>query len=99
MAVFCVTNVRLMYGEAVELRIRLVDGATNTWQREPVYQDASTVANWILAGDDVYLLFPIAGGHVLGPRLKVKTMPGGVKTVEVDGEAVEGRRLQDMPKF
>lgn len=99
MAVFCITEVRLEHGEPVAVCMGQVDGSTNTWKTQPAQALASTAADRILAGDDVYLLFPVTGGHVLGPKLKAKTMPGGIETVEVDGEPTIGRSLQDMPTF
>ena len=77
---------------------RSVDGATNSWAGQPGQFEAHEVANLIAVGDEIFSIFIVPGGTVLGPKFRVVVYPGGAEGIELEAD-IEGRRVQDLVLF
>lgn len=99
MALYGLTAVHLNEsGRVMRARMQRTDGATNSWVGQPGEFEAHEVANFIATGDDVFSIFIVPGGTVLGPKFRRVVYAGGTEGIELEAE-VEGRRLQDLILF
>lgn len=96
MATYIVTGVhRNALGRVNRGAMQRVNTATNQAEGPSVLMQAHEIANHLAVGDDVFAVFIVPGGTVLGPRFS--------QVVDLDGhegvilsEDIEGRRLEDM---
>jgi len=71
MALYGLTGVRMdTRGRISRARMQRADGATNQWLGEPGEYEAHEIANFIATGDEVYSIFVVTGGTVLGPKFR-----------------------------
>ena len=75
-----------------------VNGATNEWTGQPYEYDADEVANRIVAGDEIYSIFIVPGGAVLGPKFRRWVYQNGDEGIELEQD-IEGRRARDLVLF
>lgn len=100
MALYGVTALRFDEGGVLKrLKIGLVDGAIPAWAGPIREVSVLDVVDLMTTGDVVYLIFPVEGLTVTGPKLAVRSHANGVEYLIEEGEPAVGRRLQDMPKF
>jgi hypothetical protein len=85
-------------GRVTQARMQQVNGATNSWIGQPGQFEAHEVANLIAIGDDVYSIFIVPGGTVLGPKFRVAVYQHSEEGIELENN-VEGRRVQDLLLF
>ena len=99
MALYGLTAVHLdASGRVTRARMQLINGATNSWIGQPGEFEAHEVANRIAIGDDIYSIFIVEDGTVLGPKFRHVVYAGGTEGIELETD-VEGRRLQDLVLF
>lgn len=71
-----------------------------TWAFDPEEDEVVSVVEALHAGDDVCTAFPVPGGTVLGPHVKMTVYPDGVEGIEtLDQDHHPGRTLYDLPTF
>ncbi len=85
-------------GRVTQARMQQADGATNTWLGQPGQFEAHEVANLIAIGDNVYSIFIVPGGTVLGPKFRRIVYAQGAEGIELEAD-VESRRVQDLILF
>ena len=67
MALYGLTSVHINnHGRVVRVVMQGVNGATNEWLGQPAEFEADEVANLIALGDEVFSIFIVPGGTVLG---------------------------------
>ena len=99
MAIYGLMAVRLNdAGRVTQARMQRADGATNSWLGQPGQFEPNEVANLIATGDEVFSIFIVPGGTVLGPKFRRVVYTGGAECIELEAD-VEGRRLQDLILF
>jgi hypothetical protein len=99
MEMLAVTAVRLRGGRQQAFMLGRVNTDTNRWVADPKPLETSEVVDLLLSGDKIGTIFPTDGETVPGPMLRVHTFDNGVETVTTDGEPVDGRRVEDLPRF
>lgn len=100
MALYGVTAVRFDDdGKLVRLNLGRIDGSIPAWDGPIKEASVLDVVDLATTGDAVYLIFPVEGLTVHGPKLVVKSHSDGVEYLVEEGDPVQGRRLQDMPTF
>jgi hypothetical protein len=99
MEMLAVTAVRVRNGRQEAFMLGRVNTATNRWIADPKPLETLEVVDLLLSGDKIGTIFATAGGTVAGPMLRVHTHDDGVETVTADGEPIEGRRVEDLPRF
>jgi hypothetical protein len=99
MALYGLTAVHIdPRGRIARARMQRADGATNHWVGQPREFEAHEVANMIAAGDEIFAVFIVPGGTVLGPRFRLAVYEHGVEGIELEQD-VEGRGVQDLILF
>lgn len=102
MATYAITAVRVNQNtqRADMARIRLVNGKENKWAGPFIEVPVTEVVDKLMGGDEVYVIFPINGQTVLGPKLEVRVFPHGIEGIEVQNPSENiGRTIGDLPKF
>lgn len=99
MALYGLTAVHIdQHGRLERAVMQLADGATNTWLGHPEVFEDHEVANLIAVGDDIFSVFIVPGGTVLGPKFRRVVRHNGAEGIELEHD-VEGRRIQDLILF
>lgn len=100
MALYGVTALRFdENGRLDRLKIGRIDGSVPAWDGPIRVATVLEVVDLVTTGDKVFLIFPVEGLTVHGPKLFVKSHSDGVEYLVEEGEPQAGRRLQDMPTF
>lgn len=99
MDLYAVTAARFSDGKLLALKMGLVDGATNTWVRQPEEVQVNQVVDELMVGNRVTMIFRREGQDVLGPYLRAVADHQGVENVVPEGEPRAGYTLQDLPRF
>jgi hypothetical protein len=99
MEMLAVTAMRVRNGRQEAFMLGRVNTATNRWIADPKPLETFEVVDLLLSGDKIGTIFATAAGTVPGPMLRVHTLDEGEETVTTEGEPVDGRRVEDLPRF
>lgn len=99
MALYGLTGVHInTHDRVARARMQRADGATNAWVGQPGEYEAHEVANLIALGNEVFAVFIVPGGTVLGPKFRRVVYEHGAEGIELEQD-IEGRRIQDLILF
>ncbi len=100
MRTFAVSKVRLdSAGRITAALWGRVDTGKNAWATAEVVAPVASVADALLAGDQVFALFPSTHGHLPDRRFVVADYDGLRKTIVLDGPSAYEREVHDMDRL
>jgi hypothetical protein len=101
MSIFAVNGVRLdeRTGRVTHVRWAQVNPKQNQWVSEPAEAPVIDVVDAIVAGDQVWTIFPEGVNTVLGPQLKSVVYAGGLEGIDTVDPKQVNRTLRDLPRI
>jgi len=76
-----------------------VDTAANAWATPEVVAPVAEVVRALMAGDQVFALFPSAHGHLPDRQFVVADYDGGLQTIVLAGPPTHEREIHDMDRL
>jgi hypothetical protein len=96
MSLFGLTAIRKNAdGGLVSAVVQQVNGATNEWLGTSVELDVGDIAAMIVRGDEIWSVFVVPEGSVLGPRVRGYVDEQGYDSISLENP-VAGRTFDDL---
>jgi hypothetical protein len=86
-------------GRIVEVFWGTVDPKTNSWRTSEVVAPVELAVDALLAGDQVFALFPSLHGHLPDREFVVADYDGARRTIVLKGPAAHEREVHDMDRL
>jgi len=100
MTTFAVSKVRLdAAGRITAVLWGEVDTSKNAWSTPEVVAPVAAAVDALVAGDQVFALFPSIHGHLPNRQFVVADYDGGRKTIVLDGPTAYEREVHDMDRL
>jgi len=96
MSLFGLTAIRKNAdGVVVSAVVQQVNGATNEWIGTAVELDVGDIAAMIVGGDEIWSIFVVPEGSVLGPRVRAYVDAQGYDSISLE-KPTSGRTFDDL---